>query len=87
MQGSAVGSVLRLRPVAVILGQGACKSLFIHAGLPLQLISEVVQQSSSSEPNDVLDKLNTLVKGALPNRRSYINSLHAQYCMSDAVKK
>ncbi|KAL3163181.1 hypothetical protein ABBQ32_009587 [Trebouxia sp. C0010 RCD-2024] len=62
-----VGSVLRQRPVAVMLGQGTCKSLFIHAGLPLQLMLEVAQQASSFEPDILLEKLNTLVQGAVQN--------------------
>lgn len=65
MQGNAIGSVLRQRKAVVVLGQGLCKTLFIHAGLPLQLLLEVIQQSSSSEPDSILDKLNTLVQGAL----------------------
>ena len=65
MQGSAIGSALRQREAAYILGQGVCKTLFIHAGLPPQLMLDVIQQSSSSEPDSIVDKLNTLVQGAL----------------------
>lgn len=65
MQGSTVGSTLRQRSAAVILGQGLCKSLFIHAGLPLQLLLQVLQQLSRQEPIDILDKLNLMLKGKL----------------------
>ena len=63
MQGNAIGGALRQRQAAYILGQGVCKTLFIHAGLPLQLMLDVMQQSSSSEPDRIVDKLNTLVQG------------------------
>ena len=65
MQGNAIGGSLRQRQAAYILGQGVCKTLFIHAGLPLQLMLDVMQQSSSSEPDRIVDKLNTLVQGVL----------------------
>ena len=48
-----------------MLGQGLCKSLFIHAGLPLRLLLQVLQQLSSQDPIDILDKLNSMVKGTL----------------------
>ncbi|KAL3131729.1 hypothetical protein ABBQ38_007449 [Trebouxia sp. C0009 RCD-2024] len=50
-----------------MLGQGTCKSLFIHAGLPLQLMLKIAQQASTSKPDILLEKLNTLVQGAVQN--------------------
>ena len=83
MQGNAIGIALRQRQAAYILGQGVCKTLFIHAGLPLQLMLNVIQQSSSSEPDSIVDKLNTLVQGALAYT-SPVHQAHAKIACSDS---
>jgi len=63
VQGSNIGLTLRQRPAAVILGQGLCKTLFIHAGLPLQLLLSLVQGLSKPEPDAILAKLNEIMTG------------------------
>lgn len=81
VQGNDIGSALRQRPAAYILGQGVCKTLFIHAGLPLQLTLQVIQQSSSSKPDRIVDELNVLVKGARAcNDHTKSMIVHDQCC-------
>ena len=46
-----------------MLGQSLCKTLFIHAGLPLQLLLSVTQNLTRAEPNDILTRLNEIVAG------------------------
>lgn len=58
-----MGVTLRQRPTAVILGQGQCKTLFIHAGLPLPLLLSLVQGVDKPEPQAVLHKLNEVMSG------------------------
>lgn len=64
VQGSNVGITLRQRPAAVILGQAMCRTLFIHAGLPVQLLLRVTHSLTSSEPDEILDKLNAIMAGS-----------------------
>ena len=63
VQGSIIGITLRQRPAAVILGQGQCKTLFIHAGLPLHLLLSLVKSLDKPEPDAILAKLNEAVSG------------------------
>ena len=63
VQGSIIGITLRQRPAAVILGQGQCKTLFIHAGLPLHLLLSLVKSLDKPEPDAILAKLNEVVSG------------------------
>ena len=65
VQGSNLGITLRQRPAAVILGQALCKSLFVHAGLPIQLLLSVVQSLTNPEPDAMLAELNNIVAGSL----------------------
>lgn len=58
-----MGVTLRQRPTAVILGQGQCKTLFIHAGLPLPLLLSLAQGVDKPEPQAVLHKLNEVMSG------------------------
>ena len=87
MQGSIIGITLRQRPAAVILGQGQCKTLFIHAGLPLQLLLSLVKSLDKPEPDAILAKLNEVVSGTscirtvvLTSRRSKKASHKASRC-------
>ena len=83
MQGSIIGITLRQRPAAVILGQGQCKTLFIHAGLPLQLLLSLVKSLDKPEPDAILAKLNEVVSGTsciLTSWRSKKASHEASKC-------
>ena len=62
VQGSRIGALLRRRSTAIILGQGLCRTLFIHAGLPLKLL-RLVQTQTINEPDAILAKVNQLMTG------------------------
>ena len=76
VQGSNLGITLRQRPAAVILGQALCKSLFIHAGLPIQLLLSVVRSLTNPEPDAMLAELNNIVAGSLIMSLQFI-----RFCM------
>ena len=64
VQDHAIGRALRARAAAVILGQGHCKTLFIHAGLSPQMLQTLVEHSQASQsPTALLKTLNNLVTG------------------------
>ncbi|KAL0042325.1 hypothetical protein WJX77_009183 [Trebouxia sp. C0004] len=77
-KGSIIGITLRRRPAAVILGQGQCKTLFIHAGLPLQLLLNLVKSLDKPEPDAILAKLNEVVSGA-------VHACSAGHCTKDQM--
>ncbi|KAK9817102.1 hypothetical protein WJX72_009591 [[Myrmecia] bisecta] len=64
--GSETGDLLLSRPTAVVLGSGACRTLFVHGGLVPELLDLASQgEASASTPEALLAQLNVLMQGAL----------------------
>lgn len=65
-QDHDVGRALRKSPVAVLEGQGKCKTLFVHAGILPGLLAQLqLHRTEEASPEQLLFDLNAMVKGRL----------------------
>jgi len=62
-----VGKALRNKPVAVVAGEGACQTLFVHAGLLPGQLTQLQLHTLSEElsGHELLNVLNNEALGAL----------------------
>ena len=60
-----MGQALHTWPVALLQGSGPCKTLFVHAGLQPDLLTQIEAQQAghSLTPGELLDTLNSMVRG------------------------
>ena len=67
MQDAEVGRALRSKPVTAVVGEGACRTLFVHAGLqPGQLTQlQLHRPMEGGKGEDLLEFLNVETLGAL----------------------
>eukprot|EP00803_Ostreobium_quekettii_P009037 evm.model.scf_1653.2 EVM.evm.TU.scf_1653.2 scf_1653:11234-17196(-) len=67
--GEVLGDAVRGLPVAQVLGEGPCRTLFVHAGLTIQMLQpfniSTGQQGPPSAPEDILALMNAQVYAAL----------------------
>jgi len=67
----AIGAELRGHEAAVVAGEGACRTLFVHAGLRLHhLLDHLRQSGTASTAAAALDALNERMRLALGQARS-----------------
>ena len=86
MQDFDIGQTLRGLPVAVLRGEGGCKTLFVHAGLPPGLLTQLeLHRTEMASPEELLQDLNDAAKGKYKLVRvtlpCLIYSCTAQICL------
>ena len=72
MQDAEVGRALRSKPVTAVVGEGACRTLFVHAGLQLGQLTQLQLHKplQGEKGEELLGFLNEETLGASPYCRS-----------------
>lgn len=66
VQSKELGKALRRMPTALLMGQGHCRSLFVHAGMLPGLLAQLeLHIGKQAEPEDLLQNLNALAEGII----------------------
>ena len=69
MQDADVGRALRIKPITAVVGEGACRTLFVHAGLQLGQLTQLQLHKplQGEKGEELLGFLNEETLGAFPH--------------------
>ncbi len=75
LQDYPLGKALRQSQVAIVRGEGECKTLFVHAGILPGLLSQLQpHRAEEGSPEELLQDLNDIAAGSF--HLSFYSALH-----------